>query len=174
MRPAVADPVETEAPLDQASRRETPRAPLSRFRRLRPYGLVGLAVLSLTGYFAFGVRHIPVASGPPTFTVDLSEFAVRPAATSLRPGFSRFVVNNKGEIPHELTVVRTDRQADQLPVLDGEVWAAEDVTEAGAIHFGGAEKSAWGYIRLDPGRYVLLCNIKGHYEAGMRTVVWVK
>lgn len=136
--------------------------------------LVAVVALVAAGFGPFAERARPGAAGPPTIRVTLSEYAIRLSTTSPQAGFARVVVSNRGKVPHELTAVRTDRPVDQLPVADGEVWGAADVVEVGAIHFGSHEHTAWGFIDFEPGRYVLFCNMKGHYEAGMRTVLTVK
>jgi uncharacterized cupredoxin-like copper-binding protein len=70
---------------------------------------------------------------------------------------------------HELKVIKTDLAPDQLPV-DG---ATAKVREDGIQNVGGLENISGGasrklVIELAPGQYVLICNVAGHYQLGMR------
>ncbi len=79
-----------------------------------------------------------------------------------------FEVHNEGDAPHELVVLRTDLPADALPVEGGLVdEAAEGIEEIGEVEeFPGGEIEI-GTFHLEAGRYVLICNIAGHYQQGM-------
>jgi uncharacterized cupredoxin-like copper-binding protein len=89
-------------------------------------------------------------------------------------GRVKFTVTNNGTVEHELVVIRTDLPAGSLPEtasgrvdeegagltkLDPE---AEDIAP-------GTSKSAT--LKLSAGRYVIVCNLPGHYANGMHAVV---
>lgn len=102
--------------------------------------------------------------------VDLTEWAVRPATTTVAPGRVRLVAHNRSAagMVHELEVlaVRPDGQKDPI----GEV---EDVAP-------GESKSFT--VKLQPGMYELACLIAAgeggspvdHYQAGMRATLTVR
>ena len=76
-------------------------------------------------------------------------------------------VHNEGVAPHYLSIIRTDLAADALPMADGQV-----DEEATGEMIGEIQEFPGGQIRvasfhLEPGRYVFVCNIPGHYQQGM-------
>lgn len=76
-----------------------------------------------------------------------------------------FSMKNTGTKEHEMVVLKTDTPADQLTIgSDGKVSEADSVGEISETAAG-----ADGTVTLDlePGSYVLVCNIKDHYEKGM-------
>ncbi len=78
-----------------------------------------------------------------------------------------FEIHNEGQSVHELAVIRTELPADDLPQKGGAV----DEAAAGEL-LGRTEYLASGAadvltLDLEPGRYVLICNIPGHYQQGM-------
>jgi hypothetical protein len=111
--------------------------------------------------------------------ITLTEWSVETNKDSLPEGPIEFTVKNEGEREHELVIVRTDIPADELPAKDDgsldedaagvdvehEIEEIEDGDDAGRTY------------SLDPGAYVLLCNIveeidgeeTSHYAQGMRT-----
>jgi uncharacterized cupredoxin-like copper-binding protein len=107
--------------------------------------------------------------------VHLDEWSVTPDPASIDgPVTVTFEGHNHGELPHQVVVIRTDKPADALPVKRGKV----DVDDAGqeflsidvpaADPDAGVEGRQVGTVDLQPGRYVLICNIAGHYQQGMR------
>ena len=84
---------------------------------------------------------------------------------SASAGEITFAAQNLGSTPHELLVVRTDLAPDALPA-NGEVDETdlEIVVRLSDIETG---MSVAGVVELEPGDYVLLCNVPGHYALGM-------
>ncbi|MER3453117.1 MAG: hypothetical protein C4344_05615 [Acidimicrobiia bacterium] len=57
-----------------------------------------------------------------------------------------------------------------MPVRNGKVEEdAPGLTVAGEIEEFAPGRTERGSFRLEAGSYVLICNIAGHYENGMRT-----
>ncbi len=88
-------------------------------------------------------------------------------APPLASGRLRFELSNADVIRHDFVLLRTDRAAAVLPVARGHV----DLANAGEV-VGNVEAVAPGgaggrTFTLPPGRYVLYCDIAGHYEGGM-------
>ncbi len=94
--------------------------------------------------------------GPMTMTV---------APTTAPAGDVTFTVKNTGTIKHEMVVLKTDTPYDQLTVTNGRVSEKDSVGEVGDVEPG---KSGSVTLKLEAGNYVLVCNIKDHYEMGMR------
>ena len=103
-------------------------------------------------------------------SVEISEFSVEPTVIQSGPGQTAFFVTNHGSIEHEFLVVRTDVPASDLMVVNGQVALAQAGTVAGRIGTEDLQPEASGFLQLDlePSAYALICNIPGHYEAGMR------
>ncbi|PZN07611.1 MAG: hypothetical protein DIU69_11360 [Bacillota bacterium] len=105
----------------------------------------------------------------------LKEWAIEVSPAKVKAGKVYFLVDNVGpRAPHELVIVRTDRPADRLPVVDGKV--PEDQVEIiGEVEAFAPGTKASGVFDLEPGRYVLICNIVtredgrliSHYQEGM-------
>jgi hypothetical protein len=102
------------------------------------------------------------------------DFAIR-APHLLNAGLVRFVVTNKGPVSHELLLVRTPRAG--LPMRhDGltidEVALGPSIV--GVLEPGGPGSSRSFDTRLKAGRYILLCNMAGHYMTGMSSQLLVQ
>jgi uncharacterized cupredoxin-like copper-binding protein len=104
-------------------------------------------------------------------SVRLSEWVVEPSISSVRPGEVEFTATNDGTIEHELIVMWTELAHDALVVVSGQV--DEDASgsmigeiEPEELQPGQTSSSAW---TLELGKYVLFCNISGHYANGMHT-----
>jgi uncharacterized cupredoxin-like copper-binding protein len=114
--------------------------------------------------------------------VTLKEWAVANDPPSVAAGSITFTAMNEGpDDPHEFVVIRTD-----LPLTDLPTDATGAVDEAGqGIEVKGEIEDiavgASGELTLDlePGAYVLICNIyddaekEAHYAEGMRSAMTV-
>jgi len=103
---------------------------------------------------------------------QLTEMAIALPSTSVPAGVVTFDITNAGTVEHEFVIIATDLPVDQLPVKDGVVDESQVqvLQRAGPIPPGAATSLA---VDLAPGRYVVICNIPGHYLAGMRTELTV-
>ena len=107
------------------------------------------------------------ATGPAKVSVELaktSDFSLEPSTTSVPAGKVTFTVHNAGTMVHEMVVVKTDKTPAQLALPDGTADESTSVGEAADIA-AGATKSVT--LNLPAGKYILLCNIPGHYKGGM-------
>jgi uncharacterized cupredoxin-like copper-binding protein len=108
------------------------------------------------------------SEGTGAVAVQLIEWKVVPDPATVPAGRVSFSIKNVGMAVHELVVVDTDLKAAALPV------SGEQVDESGLTVIGEVEDIPLRATpRLDvdlaAGHYVLMCNIEGHYAAGMRT-----
>ncbi len=106
--------------------------------------------------------------------VALREWAIAPALAAAPAGAVAFEAVNEGSLAHDLWVIRTDLAADALPVAGGAVATGEGAALAGRSGNVAARASARLALRLEAGRYVLICNVAGHYELGMRAAFAVR
>jgi uncharacterized cupredoxin-like copper-binding protein len=98
----------------------------------------------------------------PTVAVSLKEFKVM-APSSTKAGKVTFAVRNRGKLKHEFIVVKTNRPAGKLP-LKGAVARLTGVKGKLKPFKPGSLKKLT--LTLKSGKYVLLCNLPGHYKAG--------
>ena len=80
----------------------------------------------------------------------------------------KFTIENVGTIGHEFLVVKTDI-ADGMITFEGDHFAEpspglEVIDEIGEYAVGTTELLV---LTLEPGNYQLVCNLPGHYAAGM-------
>lgn len=107
-------------------------------------------------------------SDPVTVNAVLTEWSVEIDRDSAPAGQVHFSAENKGAIPHELVVVKSDLASDALPVVDGKV--NEDTIDfIGRIKEFPTGETAAATFDLEPGKYILFCNIPAHYSQGMYT-----
>jgi uncharacterized cupredoxin-like copper-binding protein len=109
--------------------------------------------------------------------VDVTErdFAIKATPKQVSAGSVVFQSRNRGPDAHELIVVRESRQGLRLR-SDGMTVSEEALKSSivGTLEPGEAGSIRELRVHLAPGRYVLLCNMSGHYMGGMHTVVVVK
>lgn len=114
--------------------------------------------------------------------VELDEWSVKPALSSVAAGDVTFTVHNLGHEPHELVIVRAG-SVGELTVVDGQIdeRALPDGAFIGEVEAFPASTSCEGTFSLAPGSYVLFCNLleehdnteESHYNNGMATVIEV-
>jgi len=96
------------------------------------------------------------------------EWEMSISVDSAPAGEVTFNAINEGTILHNLKVARTDLAPDALPVDDSTLMVDEDQVEVLAsskdLDVGQAEELT---LELEPGSYVLFCNIPAHYQAGL-------
>ena len=107
--------------------------------------------------------------------VTEKDFAIALDSDSTSAGSISFNVDNEGPSTHEFVVFATDLEPDALPVgSDGNVdEEGEGVTHIDEIEDIGSGCQASLTVDLDAGNYVLICNLPGHYKAGMNTAFTV-
>jgi uncharacterized cupredoxin-like copper-binding protein len=110
-------------------------------------------------------------AGSKSSTVTLNEFKVSPSPKSVSHGKVTFTVKNKGEMEHELVVLKTSKAASKLAVSGNRASAKGAVGEVEDIAGGKSKKLT---LNLKAGHYVLICNLPGHYKGGMRSDFTVK
>ncbi len=107
-------------------------------------------------------------------TISLYEWKVIAPAT-LKAGTTTFTISNFGTIPHELLIFKSPLAADKYPTD-----SKGDIKEEGAgvdLLSDGENIDASGSqvrtVDLAPGTYLFVCNIPGHFQNGMFSVLTV-
>jgi uncharacterized cupredoxin-like copper-binding protein len=136
-----------------------------------PVALLVVAASTLAG--ACGSTRQATPAGE---LVAVSEADFKISAThALTAGEVVFRVHNRGPDQHEFIIARS--QSGALPVRSDGVTIDEESLEKAEV--GSLEPGAPGAIRdlkvhLAPGRYVLFCNMSGHYMGGMHGTLVVR
>lgn len=105
-------------------------------------------------------------------SATLADFSITLGSDSSSAGSVVFDIDNTAGQPHEFVVAKTDLAADALPTGDDGDVSEEGATDLSVIDEvedieGGA--TAQLDVTLEPGHYVIFCNLPGHYRQGMHT-----
>lgn len=111
------------------------------------------------------------AAGATPVTVALAkgrEFTIAPDAPSAPAGKVTFTVTNYGKMTHEMVIVPSPAGGGKaLAKADGTANETGALGETKDVPAGGTKSFA---VDLKPGKYILLCNLPGHFAGGM----WVE
>ncbi len=102
-----------------------------------------------------------------TVDVGLKEFEVNPAQDTVDAGTLTFSVSNDGAIPHNFLAIKTDLASDALPTANAQVDEGQVDVVASIPEYAAGETEEVS-VDLELGSYVLICNVAGHYDLGMR------
>jgi uncharacterized cupredoxin-like copper-binding protein len=107
-------------------------------------------------------------------TIGMGEYFFKPKDVTVPAGKVAITAPNNGKIEHELVLLKTDVDPAKLKTeKDGEV---DEEAYSGPGEIPDVEAGATGKttLNLKPGKYVMICNVPGHYKAGMYGRVTVK
>ena len=154
-----------------------------RRERWKQYALGGVVAVAIgiAGFHSHGHVHGDLRVIDADGNVRLVpqwRFTGEDAGLALEPipaGEFRFELQNADGIPHDFVVMRSDVPASSLPVDNGRVSlesAGQLVGAITAVDPGG--KGTSETMVLEPGNYILFCNVPGHYSGGMYYTLEVK
>jgi len=137
---------------------------------------------SVVSVAAFALVFLSACSGSSSskpdghsLTATEREFSISLNSTAVQSGNVGIKVHNTGQTEHELVVFKTDLDQAALKLTpDG---SKIDEKQDGVTHLDPeAEKVAPGSdksitVDLAPGRYVVVCNLPGHYKQGMHATL---
>jgi uncharacterized cupredoxin-like copper-binding protein len=136
--------------------------------------LLGLLTAVALGSTACSGTGGAIRSGLPVLKVSERDFRIK-APREVRAGDVRLQATNEGPDTHELLVVRFAKG--RLPLRSDALTVDEDaLASVTATTIEGFERGQGreARIHLAPGRYVLFCNMAGHYLGGMHATVIVR
>jgi uncharacterized cupredoxin-like copper-binding protein len=113
--------------------------------------------------------------GHATESTPMGPMGIKASTHKVKAGTVTFeVVNNSRELVHEMVISPVKSPSAQLPYDK----AGNKVDEDAAGHLGEVaelEPGKSGALRIDlkPGRYILYCNLPGHYVLDMWTILTV-
>lgn len=110
------------------------------------------------------------AGGATALTIVMSDYAFTPKNATAAAGEVTLTAPNQGKVVHELVLIRTDLPASKLPTE-----SSGDVNEnafpesrlPGEISETQPGSTGTLTVNLPAGRYIMLCNVSGHYQKGM-------
>jgi uncharacterized cupredoxin-like copper-binding protein len=111
-----------------------------------------------------------VFDDPPDATklaVRLSEYKIETKG-DLTDAVTKLSVQNTGTVVHDIKLVRTDLAPDALPKSGADVDEGKLDILAKKTDMKRRDKAELD-VKLQPGSYVLFCNVSGHYQLGMHT-----
>lgn len=116
-----------------------------------------------------------VAAGPREMNAVLRDYSITLGESSVSPGKLKLDIKNLSDHnEHELEIFRTDLDPGNLPVKNGKVDSkAQGLEKIVEKHVKGG-KTATMATDLGPGKYVIICNIRTHYQRGMHAGLDVK
>jgi uncharacterized cupredoxin-like copper-binding protein len=103
--------------------------------------------------------------------VDLRDFSIAFGDATVSAGATTIGVRNRGSTAHDLIILRTDSEPDRLPVEGATAKEEGRVAGTRMLSPGAVARLT---VDLQPGAYVWICNVPGHYTLGMRTKVVVR
>jgi uncharacterized cupredoxin-like copper-binding protein len=121
------------------------------------------AAVSSAGLVAVTASPAETATSGSAVSVALVEWKLVPGQITVRAGRVTFVVRNDGTMDHEFVVLRSDRHHHSLTVKGGKAVETGRLGEIPKIPSGTAKRIT---LKVPRGRYVMLCNMLGHYQAG--------
>ena len=141
--------------------------------RRRAWLAAPLAVLVVAGAACSSTGGASSSPTPGTgIAVTLSDFKIKAADTEAPAGPVTFDLTNDGPSDHTFFMVKTDLAEDALPVADHLVQVDQlDVVAEIDTFPAGTERSLT--VDLQPGGYVMFCNLTGHYESDMHAAFTV-
>ncbi len=143
-------------------------------RALRTARLLGVAVGAALVAAGCGGHGADSSGSTPIVNVTERDFAIL-APTVVNAGNVVLRVHNKGHVGHELIVVRASTA--HLPMRSDGLTVDEELlqrSDLGALEPHDAPATRELPLHLTPGRYVLFCNMSGHFIGGMHHVLIVR
>jgi uncharacterized cupredoxin-like copper-binding protein len=107
------------------------------------------------------------AGGGQELTIKMGEFYYEPSDVTAKAGTVTITAPNEGNAPHELVIAKTNDDPAKLPTVeDGSVDEAS-LDIPGEVEEVEAGATGTATLELSADKYVMFCNLPGHYEGGM-------
>lgn len=133
------------------------------------------AVALAGGTLLSGCSNSKSGASTADLAINVTEFKLAAATTSVPAGKIKLTVANDGKVQHEVVAFKSDLAEDAFPTTADGNRVNED--GAGITHIDpeaedvNPGKTKTVTLDLKPGRYVFLCNLPLHYKQGMHTVI---
>ncbi len=125
------------------------------------------AAIALAAAIVIRVACAPIE---PDATIELTDRSIALDRSLVRAGHLVVAIHNGGTGAHEVAFFRTDADPDRLPYDTGltQVTLRGPIAERDNVLVGATKRLS---LDLVAGRYVVICNLPGHYAAGMRVTL---
>jgi uncharacterized cupredoxin-like copper-binding protein len=143
----------------------------------RRVALPVVALALLTVATLSGCSASSSASTGSRIDVTMRDFGIDVSRRSVPAGPVVLHVTNNGPSTHEINVDLTRYAAGKIPLQDDGLTAAEDASglrRIDSIEQVNIHQTSDLKLDLKPGRYVLWCNLEGHYLGGMHVTFDVR
>lgn len=135
-----------------------------------PYLVLCLLVATVVSCGGGGAEALP---SDVTVTAVLKDNNVTLTPATAKAGTVKIGIRNSGTMAHEFELIKTDLAADKLPVDGAQAKAKTDGLVKQILNIG-VGKTAVVTADLAAGHYVIICNVPGHYQLGMRADLTVQ
>lgn len=105
--------------------------------------------------------------------VDMKEYSITLNVSSVKAGTVKFGIRNLGTMVHDFDLYKTDRALADLPIDGGSAKVKMDGLVKQMLNIS-ANRSTTLSAALAAGRHVIICNVAGHYQLGMRVSLQVE
>ena len=139
-------------------------------RGLRWTALAAIMAITL-GVLGSTVGEVEAATTT-DLTATLSEWKITLNSAEVQAGDVTVVAKNAGAVSHELVVLKTNVAPDQLEMVANRVDESK-YESIGEIADFDPPTTQSATFKFAAGKYVLICNIAGHYQQGMRVALTV-
>ena len=136
--------------------------------------LATISIAALVLLAACGGAAAPAAQSGGSVAVKLTDSLISLDQSSLNAGKVTFKITNAGSIEHEFAVLKTDLAADKLPANPDKPGKVKEDGNVGEVEGVAVKETKDLSLDLQPGSYVLICNLPAHYGMGMHIAFTVK
>ena len=105
--------------------------------------------------------------------VDMKEYAITLSVPTVKAGVVKIGIRNQGTMVHDFDLIKTDLAPDKLPIDTAAAKAKTDGLVKQMINIAVGRATTLS-ADLAAGHYVIICNVAGHYQLGMRAELKVE
>jgi len=138
--------------------------------------LLACAVATIVALETRPSGGLAVPAGSHVVHVDERDFGINIPEVTLPRGHYVFVDTNHGPSPHELVMWKTNLPSNHLPLRANRRVNEESPTLVSTLDSGSSLDPGETRLlttTLEPGHYVIVCNLPGHFAAGMHVDITV-
>jgi uncharacterized cupredoxin-like copper-binding protein len=135
-----------------------------------PRLLVGLCLLVIVASCSSAPETLPADVN---VIVDMKEYTITLNTPTAKAGIVKFGIRNIGTMVHDFNLIKTDLAPDKLPIDVASAKAKTDGLVKQMINIAQGRATTLD-AQLDAGHYVIICNVAGHYQLGMRAELTVQ
>ena len=135
-----------------------------------PRLLVGICLLVLVASCSQAPEALPADVN---VIVDMKDYTITLNTPTVKAGIVKFGVRNNGTMVHDFNLIKTDLAPDKLPIDGASAKAKTDVLVKQMINIAQGRVTTLE-AQLEAGHYVIICNVAGHYQLGMRAELTVQ